>query len=872
MTSSQIRQLYLDFFQEKGHKIVQSAPIVLKDDPTLLFSNSGMTQFKDIFLGYATPQNVRVADTQKCLRVSGKHNDLDDVGRDTYHHTMFEMLGNWSFGDYFKEEAIAWAWELLTQRYLLPKEDLFVTVFEGDSKENLEEDFEAKRLWQKWVPDTQILFGNKKDNFWEMGESGPCGPCSEIHIDLRTPEEKLQIPGKDLVNQDHPQVVEVWNLVFMEYLRKADGSLEKLPQKHVDTGMGFERLCMALQGKKSNYDTDVFTPLISEIEKLLNVSYTAEMKNEKDIAIRVLADHIRAVSFAIADGQLPSSNGAGYVIRRILRRAISFGFRFLEMKSATLYKLVSVLASQMGHVFPEIISQQKLIENVIQEEENSFLRTIEKGLERLSKIMDDCLASNKKVIPGEDVFILYDTFGFPSDLSRIIAEEKGLMIDEDSFETEMEKQKSNSRRSQVSQTEDWTIYQEAPQEFVGYDILEVESIILRQRKVTNAKGEKYQIVLKNNPFYCEGGGQIGDSGYLFNEQTGENIRVENSFRENALQILELSEMPENPTAVFTARVDKSRREDISRNHTATHLLHEILREELGTHVEQKGSYVGDDYLRFDFSHFSKITDEELKQIEINVLKKINQNIPLEDFRNISIDEAKKAGAMALFGEKYGDKVRMVVFGNSKELCGGTHVPNTLEIGNFIISSESSSAAGIRRIEAITGKKANQFIQQQMEELASIKSLLKSKAPLQSIHKLLEEKQELEKEILSLKQKENNHIADSLELEKKVFGDGNIVIKQMDISPNDAKKIIIQAKSQNPSSIYIILTLFQEKPGISIGVSADMESKYPANILVKEFSTYIQGGGGGNSGFASAGGKNPEGLQLAKLALQQKFLS
>ncbi|RZJ47352.1 MAG: alanine--tRNA ligase, partial [Chryseobacterium sp.] len=744
MTSQEIRQQFLDYFKSKNHLIVPSAPIVLKDDPTLMFSNSGMTQFKDFFLGYKTPTAPRIADTQKCLRVSGKHNDLDDVGRDTYHHTMFEMLGNWSFGDYFKKEAISWAWELLTEVYGIPKENLYVTIFEGDEKENLERDTEAYDLWKQFVSEDRIINGNKKDNFWEMGASGPCGPCSEIHVDLRTPEEKAKISGLELVNNDHPQVVEIWNLVFMQFNRKADGSLENLPARHIDTGMGFERLCMALQGKSSNYDTDVFTPLIAKVEELSGKKYTGILTDEKDIAIRVVVDHIRAVSFAIADGQLPSNGGAGYVIRRILRRGISYAYRFLDRKEPFLFELVSVLQNQMGKFFPELEKQGKLVTEVIKSEEESFLKTIENGLLRVEKLIQQTISEGSKVLPSVEVFELYDTYGFPDDLTRIIAEEKGLTIDEAGFEAEMAKQKQRSKKDSASKVYDWVVLEEKPENFVGYDQIEAETYITRYRKVENKDGEFYQVVLSNSPFYPEGGGQIGDKGVL--ENAVESFEVLETKKENGLIISLINGLPKDAGAVFYAKVNANERKNSQANHSVTHLLHEALREVLGTHVEQKGSFVGPDYLRFDFSHFSKMTEEELALIEEKVNAKIKENIALQEFRNIPIQEAIDKGAMALFGEKYGDSVRMIQFGSSKELCGGTHVKHTSEIGHFKINSESSAAAGIRRIEAISGDKSEEYFKSLEKQVIELSQLLKSKDIVKSIEKLIEENTALKSEV------------------------------------------------------------------------------------------------------------------------------
>ena len=866
MTSQEIRQKFLDFFKEKGHQIVPSAPIVLKDDPTLMFSNSGMTQFKDFFLGYKEPSSLRIADTQKCLRVSGKHNDLDDVGRDTYHHTMFEMLGNWSFGDYFKKEAIAWAWELLTEVYKISKDDLYVTIFEGDASENLERDQDAYNYWKEYVDESRIINGNKKDNFWEMGDTGPCGPCSEIHVDIRSAEEKAKVSGRELVNQDHPQVVEVWNLVFMEFLRKADKSLEKLPKQNVDTGMGFERLCMALQGKESNYDTDVFTPLISKVEEISGKKYTGILEDEKDIAIRVVVDHIRAVAFAIADGQLPSNGGAGYVIRRILRRAISYAYRFLDMKEAFLYKLVAVLKDQMGSFFPEIVKQEKLVTEVIKEEENSFLKTIEHGLVRLDAIIQATIKNNEKNLPGEQVFELYDTFGFPADLSRIIAEEKGLSIDEAGFEEEMNKQKQRSKQSSASKTYDWVILEEKPENFVGYDLTENEVKITRYRKIENKDGEFYQIVLDETPFYAEGGGQVGDKGIL--ENATESIEILDTKKENNLNISLIPTLPQDVKATFTAKVDVSKRKDTENNHSATHLLHEALRSVLGTHVEQKGSFVGPDYLRFDFSHFSKMTEEEWAAVEQQVNEKIRKNIALQEYRNIPIQEAMDKGAMALFGEKYGDNVRMIEFGTSKELCGGTHVKNTGEIGLFKIESEGSAAAGIRRIEAITGSKAREYFETLEKNYQEIAQFLKSKDVLRSVQKLVEENQSLKSEIESFKAEKAKQEALQWKNEYQDKGDKKLLVKKTSMDAGAVKDIVFQLKKEIPGSLTIILSNAGDKPMITIGVSDDLTQTYQAGALIKDLAKEIQGGGGGAPAFATAGGKNLDGLEKAFEKAQQ----
>ncbi|KQT26234.1 alanine--tRNA ligase [Chryseobacterium sp. Leaf405] len=860
MTSQEIRQKFLDYFKSKDHLIVPSAPIVLKDDPTLMFSNSGMTQFKDFFLGYKTPTAPRIADTQKCLRVSGKHNDLDDVGRDTYHHTMFEMLGNWSFGDYFKKDAIAFAWELLTEVFGIPKENLYVTIFEGDASENLDRDQDAYNFWKSHISEDRIINGNKKDNFWEMGESGPCGPCSEIHVDLRTPEEKAKVSGLDLVNNDHPQVVEVWNLVFMEFNRKADRTLEKLPAQHVDTGMGFERLCMALQGKSSNYDTDVFTPLIIKVEELSGKKYTGILEDEKDIAIRVVVDHIRAVTFAIADGQLPSSGGAGYVIRRILRRGISYSYRFLDMKEPFLYKLVAVLQEQMGAFFPELEKQGNLVTEVIKSEEESFLKTIETGLIRVERLIEQTIANQSKVLPSEEVFELYDTYGFPDDLTRIIAEEKGLTIDEEGFKAEREKQRLRSKEDSAQKVYDWVTLEEREENFVGYDQIEAETYITRYRKVENKDGEFYQVVLSNSPFYPEGGGQIGDKGVL--ENATESFEVLETKKENGLIISLINGLPKDAGALFFAKVNATERKNSQANHSVTHLLHEALREILGTHVEQKGSFVGPDYLRFDFSHFNKMTEEELALIEAKVNTKIKESIALQEFRNIPIQEAIDKGAMALFGEKYGDNVRMIQFGSSKELCGGTHVKNTSEIGHFKINSESSAAAGIRRIEAISGDKSEEYFKNLEKQVSELSQLLKSKDIVKSIEKLIEENSSLKAEVDALKkEKAKGEISDwkGAYVQK---GDKLLLVKRTSLDAGSVKDIVFQLKKEIPTSITIILSDADGKPMITVGVSDDLAGIYQAGALIKDLAKEIQGGGGGNPGFATAGGKNLDGLENA----------
>lgn len=860
MTSQQIRQQFLDFFKSKEHLIVPSAPIVLKDDPTLMFSNSGMTQFKDYFLGYKEPKASRIADTQKCLRVSGKHNDLDDVGRDTYHHTMFEMLGNWSFGDYFKKEAISWAWELLTEVYRIPKENLYVTIFEGDENENLERDTEAYDLWKQFISEDRIINGNKKDNFWEMGASGPCGPCSEIHVDLRSEEEKSKVSGLDLVNNDHPQVVEIWNLVFMQFNRKADGSLENLPARHIDTGMGFERLCMALQQKESNYDTDVFTPLIAKVEELSGKKYTGILTDEKDIAIRVIVDHIRAVSFAIADGQLPSNGGAGYVIRRILRRGISYAYRFLDRKEPFLYQLVAVLQEQMGKFFPELEKQGTLVTEVIKSEEESFLRTIETGLIRVDKLIQQTISEGKKVLPTEEVFELYDTYGFPDDLTRIIAEEKGLTIDEAGFEQALNEQKQRSKADSAQKVYDWVTLEEKPENFVGYDKTESETYITRYRKVENKDGEFYQVVLSESPFYPEGGGQIGDKGVL--ENAVESFEVLETKKENGLIISLINGLPKDAGAVFYAKVNSSDRKNSQANHSVTHLLHEALREVLGTHVEQKGSFVGPDYLRFDFSHFSKMTEDELALVEEKVNAKIQESIALQEFRNIPIQEALDRGAMALFGEKYGDNVRMIQFGTSMELCGGTHVKNTSEIGLFKIVSESSAAAGIRRIEAISGDKSAEYFKNLEKQIAALSQLLKSKDVVRSIEKLVEENAALKSEVEAFKKEKAKGEIDNWKGAYEQKGDKLLLVKKTSLDAGSVKDIVFQLKREIPTSITVILSDADNKPMITVGVSDDLAGIYQAGALIKELAREIQGGGGGNPGFATAGGKNLDGLENA----------
>ncbi len=862
MKSQEIRQQFLEFFKSKAHSIVPSAPMVIKDDPTLLFTNAGMNQFKEFFLGNSEPKNSRLTDTQKCLRVSGKHNDLEEVGHDTYHHTMFEMLGNWSFGDYFKKEAINWAWELLTEVYKIDPEMLYVSVFEGsDDADQLGLDTEALELWKKIVPEERIIFGNKKDNFWEMGDQGPCGPCSEIHVDIRSEEEKAKTAGRDLVNMDHPQVVEIWNLVFMQYNRKANGSLEDLPARHIDTGMGFERLCMVLQDKKSNYDTDVFTPLINEIEKITKSTYGPS--EEKNIAMRVIADHVRAVSFSIADGQLPSNTGAGYVIRRILRRAIRYGFTFLDTKEAFIYKLVPVLSKQMGATFPEMTSQQTLIENVIREEEQSFLRTLDQGLVLLENLMQN---SESKTISGEKAFELYDTFGFPIDLTGLILRENGYQLDEKGFEAELKKQKDRSRAATQVSAGDWTEIKAVKEEaFIGYDELESSAYISRYRKVdSKKKGEMYQLVLDQTPFYPEGGGQVGDKGVLMTAD-GEAIKVMDTKKENNLIIHFTKKLPVNPEAEIKAIVNNRERANTAGNHTATHLLHQALRSILGTHVEQKGSMVNGNYLRFDFSHFSKLTPEEIEKVENFVNARIRENLRLEEQRNTSYESALEQGAIALFGEKYGDSVRAIKFGDSMELCGGTHVSNTSDIWYFKITGEAAVASGIRRIEAITGEAAMQYFQEQASTLTEIKNGLKnSNDPVKAIQNLQEENNELKKQVESLLRDKAKALKTELRSKIENINGVNFLSKKVDLDANGIKDLAYQL-GEEFDDLYILFGTEQNgKALLSCYISKGLVEKSDLNAgqIVRELGKYIQGGGGGQAFFATAGGKKPEGIDEA----------
>ena len=860
MDSKLVRQKFLNFFINKNHQIVDSAPLVNKNDPTLMFTNAGMNQFKDFFLGNEEPKNKRVADTQKCLRVSGKHNDLEEVGLDTYHHTMFEMLGNWSFGDYFKKEAIEWAWELLTEEFQLPKDRLYVSVFGGDDGDNLEVDQEAFDLWAKIVDKDRIILGSKKDNFWEMGDTGPCGPCSEIHIDLRSDDEVEKIPGKDLVNNDHPQVVEIWNLVFMEFNRLASGKLLNLPAKHVDTGMGFERLCMAIQKKKSNYDTDVFTPLISFLANKADVKYGDS--EQIDIALRVISDHVRAIAFAIADGQLPSNTGAGYVIRRILRRAVRYGFTFLNFKQPFIYELVDILDQQMGEVFAELRAQKDFVKKVIEQEENAFLKTLDNGLKKLEGIKSELESAKDKVISGPLAFELYDTYGFPFDLTSLIARENGLSVDEKGFAEEMQKQKARSKADAIKETGDWTVLKKINKvEFIGYDELEAESTIVQYRTIKQKGKEVYQIVLDKTPFYAESGGQVGDNGYL--ESDSERLKVLDTKKENDLIVHLVEKLPSHVDAKFTARVNDSKRKMTMNNHSATHLLHHALRSVLGTHVEQKGSLVNEKILRFDFSHFQKMSDEEIDAVEKMVNAMIRENLQLDERRNMPIDEAKSLGAMALFGEKYGDQVRVIKFGDSVELCGGTHVPATGNIGYFKIISESSIAAGVRRIEAISADAAEDFINEQLHLLDEVKGLLKSPSDVKtSIQQLVDERSQLEKEIAALYAGQTQNLKKEIIASKVDNGSLTKSIKKVSLPNSDAlKQLSFELKNELDNLFMVLAADIQGKPQIAVTISENLveDKGLNAGNIVRELAKEIQGGGGGQPFYATAGGKDISGL-------------
>jgi len=863
ISSLEIKQQFLDFFASKGHKIVPSAPIVVKGDPTLMFTNAGMNQFKDFFLGNETTQEKRIADSQKCLRVSGKHNDLDEVGHDHYHHTMFEMLGNWSFGDYFKKEAIEWAWELLTDVYKLPADRLYVTVFEGSKEENIPFDQEAFDIWSKLLPKERILNGNKKDNFWEMGETGPCGPCTEIHIDLRSEEEIKNISGAVLVNADHPEVMEIWNNVFMEFNRMADGSLVNLPEKHVDTGMGFERLVRVIQNKKSNYDTDIFSFIIEETSKLSNIKY-GEVENQ-DIAFRVIADHIRAVVMVIADGQIPSNTGAGYVVRRILRRAVRYGYSYLNLQQPFMNQLVVSLAEYFKESYPEVIKQTDFIAKVIKEEETAFFRTLSTGIQKLSAYFDQF---GKKEIEGSVAFELYDTYGFPIDLTEIIARENGVEVDLKEFEKALTEQKNRSKNDAKKDLGDWNwVMENSTEDFVGYDETKTKTHISRWREVSQKGKTYFQYVLVNSPFYAESGGQVGDKGKLTN-LSGDEVFIIDTQKDNKLHVLLSTKMISNPQEEIIAEVNVERRNDIRKNHSATHLMHSALRQVLGDHVAQKGSLVNDEVLRFDFSHFGKMTDDELKRVEEIVNNKISASIPLNEYRDIPIEEAKQMGATALFGEKYGNKVRVIEFDRefSIELCGGTHVENTRDIGYFKLMSEGSVSSGIRRIEAITGSKAMEFLNSQTQELQSIKMLLNNpKNAVDAVEKLLEQNNNLQKQIQNFQQEQAKVIKTELESMVSKVGTVNTLFTVVDLySAEDAKNICFQLKQQFDPFIGAIGYRVDGKPGIAIIVSESLVESLEVNAsnLVRSCGKYIQGGGGGQAFFASAGGKNVEGLEDA----------
>jgi len=865
MTSQEIRQSFLDFFASKGHKIVPSAPMVIKDDPTLMFTNAGMNQFKNIILGNDPIKYPRVADSQKCLRVSGKHNDLEEVGHDTYHHTMFEMLGNWSFGDYFKKEAIEWAWEYLVDVLKLDTDRLYVTVFEGYAPEGLERDDEAAKIWEQFLPKNRIINGNKKDNFWEMGDTGPCGPCSEIHIDIRDNTERAKIDGLTLVNGSHPQVIEIWNNVFMQYNRKTDGSLEGLPAKVIDTGMGFERLCMAIQGVQSNYDTDVFTPIIKEIGVICNAEYG---KNEQtDIAMRVIADHIRTIAFSITDGQLPSNAKAGYVIRRILRRAVRYGYTFLEQRTAFMYKLINVLGENMGKAYPELLSQKTLIEKVIKEEEESFLRTLETGIKLLDKNITSpltpLLEERGTVLNGKVAFTLYDTFGFPLDLTELILRENGMTVDLEEFNAEMQKQKERARNAAATETGDWITVREGDSAFVGYDFTTCETSILRYRKVKQKNQEFFQLVLSNTPFYAEMGGQVGDSGLLVAED--EQIEIIDTKKENNLAVHIAKQLPNDLTALFTAKINIENRQAISCNHSATHLLHEALREVLGTHVEQKGSFVSPEALRFDFSHFQKLTKDEIRSVEAIANRKIRENYKLNEMRETPIAQAQALGAMALFGEKYGETVRVIQFGTSTELCGGTHVQATGEIGMVRITSESSIAAGIRRIEAISATGIEKMLNIQQDTILEARELLNNTPDLlNAIRRSVDENNDLKKQVEGFMHEKIMSLRDKLIAESKEVNGVKVIRFQSDLSADSVKTLAFQIRNIVSQKLFFVAgCVFEGKPSLTVLISDDLVSDgLNAVNIAREAAKEIQGGGGGQPFFASAGGKNPDGIVKA----------
>ena len=869
-TAKEIRESFKQFFKSKGHQIVPSAPIVIKDDPTLMFTNAGMNQFKDIILGNKAPKWTRVTDSQKCLRVSGKHNDLEEVGLDTYHHTMFEMLGNWSFGDYFKKEAIDWAWEFLVDVLGLNPEHLYATVFEGSPAEGLSRDDEAAGYWAKHLPESHIINGNKHDNFWEMGETGPCGPCSEIHIDLRPAEERAKVPGAELVNKDHPQVIEIWNLVFMQFNRKADHSLEPLPAKVIDTGMGFERLCMALQGKTSNYDTDVFTPMIAKIAELSGKKYGEDHK--VDVAMRVIADHIRTIAFSIADSQLPSNAKAGYVIRRILRRAVRYAYTFLEQKEAFLYRLVDTLIESMGEAYPEIAQQRELIIKVTKEEEDAFLRTLDKGIALLEHVIDDTLKAGKKEIDGKEAFVLYDTYGFPLDLTELILKEKGMTLDQKGFDREMAAQKERARNAAAVETTDWVILRDGEQEFVGYDEFSTPARILRYRKVKQKNKEFYQLMLDRTPFYAEMGGQVGDRGTLTDGD--EVIEIFDTKRENGTAVHLVTKLPSNPEAEFEAKIDVDARRRTSANHSATHLLHHALREVLGTHVEQKGSFESPDVLRFDFSHFQKVTPEELKKVERLANKYVREARPRDEHRNVPIEKARAMGAMALFGEKYGDEVRVIRYGDSVELCGGTHVDNTGNIGMIRIISESSIASGIRRIEAITGERVEEALDEVQTTLQQVGQLLNN-APnvITALKKYIEENSELHHQVDEFMKQRVDMLADKALQQAQHIGDVSVVTLTGTMLPEVVKNVAFEIRTKSPEKTAVVAatTDVAGKPLLTVMLTNDITATgLNASAMVREAAKAIKGGGGGQPGFAQAGGKDASGIDAACASLMSNF--
>ena len=862
MTANEIRDSFKSYFESKGHAIVPSAPMVIKDDPTLMFTNAGMNQWKDVILGTRDPEPRRRADSQKCLRVSGKHNDLEEVGHDTYHHTMFEMLGNWSFGDYFKEGAIDMAWEYLVDVLKLDPKDLYVTVFEGSEEENLVRDDEAASYWAKHVPADHIINGNKHDNFWEMGDTGPCGPCSEIHLDSRTPEEKAKVPGRELVNKDDPQVIEIWNIVFMQFNRKADGSLEPLSMNVIDTGMGLERLVRALQGKHSNYDTDIFQPIIKEISRLSGKNYGE--KEETDVAMRVIADHLRAVSFSIADGQLPSNAKAGYVIRRILRRAVRYAYTFLDQKEAFIYKLLPVFIGEMGTAYPELVAQRELIGRVMKEEEDSFLRTLDKGISLLNGAMDELKAHGEKELDGAQAFRLFDTYGFPLDLTELICRENGYSVDEAGFSVEMEKQKARARNAAAVENGDWEVLSEGEQKFVGYDYTEYECRILRYRKVTQKKQSFYELVLDNTPFYGEMGGQVGDCGVICNEN--ETIDIIDTKRENNQSIHIVKQLPKDPSADFMACVDVDKRAGSAANHTATHLLDYALKQVLGDHVEQKGSYVSSDTLRFDFSHFQKVSDEELRQVERLVNSMIREDLPRDEHRDTPIEEAKNLGAIALFGEKYGDKVRVIRFGPSCEFCGGIHAQSTGRIGMFKIISESSVAAGIRRIEAKTGKECEEMMYNLEDGLKAIRAMFNNAKDLRGvIEKYIEEHDSMKKDIDQFRAQNVERAKESLLEKARTINGITVVSAILPLMPQGVKDLVFKIRQAVPENLLCVIgSVDAGKPMLSVMLSDDMVKDHDLNAgqLVREAAKHIQGGGGGQPHYATAGGKNVDGLSAA----------